>query len=51
MRCERCGEPGPTITIETKDGAQQAELCAECVEIVVRPNTNYQVSDSKEAGP
>ena len=33
--CQRCGKQAPLTTIETKEGTQQSQLCAECVEIAV----------------
>ncbi len=43
MACERCGANKKTITVETKQGTQPTQLCADCVKEVIRPNTNFQV--------
>lgn len=41
--CERCGKPATQVVETTRGEKQQARLCDECVRIVVRPGTNYQV--------
>lgn len=41
--CERCGRRAALQTVETRDGKQRVQLCAECVRTVIRPSTNYQV--------
>ena len=43
MKCERCDKEASTQTVETKDGNQQTQLCSECIQIVISPNTNFQV--------
>lgn len=43
-RCERCDRRAPLRKIETTRGEKQhGWLCANCVKIVIRPGTNYQV--------
>lgn len=41
--CERCNKSGKTQTATTRQGAQPTQLCADCVQIVCRPGTNWVV--------
>lgn len=42
--CERCNKLAVTRTVVTKDGPRiAAQLCQECVTIVIRPKTNWKV--------
>jgi hypothetical protein len=46
MRCDKQEE---LTTLETKDGKQQAELCSQCVEIVIKGNTVWHVKQEEES--
>ena len=42
--CERCGERKSLQTVSTTRGEKQrVRLCADCIRVVIRKNTNYQV--------
>jgi hypothetical protein len=43
QECQRCGEKAELQTVETKDHQQQAQICAPCVDLVIRPNTAWQI--------
>jgi NAD-dependent SIR2 family protein deacetylase len=43
MKCERCGKEARTQTVQTGQGTQKTQLCADCVKIVVRPGKVFQV--------
>lgn len=43
-RCERCDTAAPLkMVVSTKGEKQHGWLCSDCIKIVIRPGTNYQV--------
>ena len=42
--CERCGKQNATKTVyNTQKPSQQSKLCEQCVKIVIRANTAWQI--------
>lgn len=41
--CERCGKPATQVVETTCGEKQQVRLCDDCVKVVIKPGTNYQV--------
>ena len=46
--CARCGEQAETQTIyNTAKPSQTSQLCLDCIRIVIRPRTVWQVKKAK----